>query len=247
MPGSSLLPLYAVKVVWSLLCCCFSRERMDYYPVFLDIKGKRCCVIGGGKVAERKVFSLLESGAFVTVISPKMTEGLKALKYINGFKSLKRKYKRGDLADSALVISASSSNRVNAEVSAEAGELGIQVNIVDDPAKCSFIVPSVVDRDPLLIAISTSGASPMVARKLRKTLEEAVGPEYALFVRLVGTVRNKLLKEGVKSAKKVAVLSDLIDSPLPDWIALGAKREANAYLRKLLGPGYTLLKLGVRL
>ena len=197
-------------------------------------------------MAERKVFSLLEAGAFVTVISPEMTEGLEALKYINGFKSFKRNYKRGDLAGSVLVVSASSSKRVNATVCAEADELGVQVNIVDDPARCTFIVPSVVDRDPLLIAISTSGESPMVARRIRETLEEAVGPEYSLFVSLVGAVRNKLLKERVKSAKKVAVLSELIESPLPAFLACGAKKEANACLRKLLGPGYTLSKLGIR-
>jgi precorrin-2 dehydrogenase/sirohydrochlorin ferrochelatase len=220
---------------------------MRYYPVFLDINERRCVVVGGGKVAERKVFSLIEAGACVTVISPKVTKGIAALAHINGFRHVSRCFERGDLAGSALVISASSSKKVNGLVSAEADALGVPVNVVDDPASCSFIVPSVVDRDPLLIAISTSGFSPIVAKKLREALEMAIGPEYAVFVRLVGAIRNKLLKDGVKSARKVALLSSVIDSPLPEWIATGSEKEANACLRDLLGPGFTMTKLGVRL
>ncbi len=245
MPGEA--PQYPAPLTVQALRTYYFREPMRYYPVFLDINERRTVVIGGGKVAERKVFSLVEAGASVTVISPKVTKGIAALEHVNGFKRINRSYKRGDLAGSALVISASSSKRVNASVSAEAGALGVPVNVVDDPANCTFIVPSVVDRDPLLVAISTSGLSPIVARKLRETLEMAIGPEYAIFVQLVGAIRNKLLKDGVKSAKKVALLSSVIDSPLPEWIATGAKKEANACLRELLGSGFTLAKLGVRL
>ena len=220
---------------------------MRYYPVLLDIAGRPCVVVGGGRVAERKVAGLLGAGGAVTVISPRVTRAIEALKGKGKLKLLKRAYKPGDLKSAVLVVSAASGKAINSAVHADAVKAGLPVNVVDDPARCTFIVPSVVDRSPLVLAISTSGAAPAFSRKLREALEESIGPEYAVFVELLGRIRNKLLNDGVNSAKKKRVIKALVDSPLPAWLAVNSTREVNGFLRDLIGKGYTLKDLGIKL
>ena len=220
---------------------------MRYYPVFLDIAAKACVVVGGGRVAERKVAGLLGAGGAVTVISPRVTRAIEALKGKGKLKLLKRAYKEGDLKGAVLVVCAASSKAANRAAHEDAVRAGLPVNVVDDPARCSFIVPSVVDRSPLVLAISTSGAAPAFSRKLREALEESIGPEYAVFVELLGRIRNKLLNDGVNSAKKKRVIKALVDSPLPAWLAVNSAREVNGFLRDLIGKGYTLKDLGIKL
>ncbi len=219
---------------------------MRYYPVFLDIAEKPCVVIGGGSVAERKVTGLLSAGAAVTVISPKVAGGIKALEKKGAIKLVKRGYKKGDLKAAVLVVCASSSKTVNRAAHRHALDANLPVNVVDDPVRCTFIVPSVVDRGALVIAISTSGKGPALSKKLRKDIEETIGPEYAAFTELLGRIRNELLKNGVNSVKKERVVKAIVDSPLPVWLAGGSTRKINGFLKDLLGDGYTLEKLGVR-
>lgn len=221
--------------------------KMRYYPVFLDIKGKTCVVVGGGEVAERKALSLLSAGASVKVISPKTTKTLNSLSKEGSIERLRRKYKKGDLNGAVLAIGASDSNEVNKAVYEEAQEARIPVNVVDDPAHCGFIVPSVVQRGGLTIAISTGGRSPLLAKTIRQELEKSYGEEYETFVEVLGAVRKKLLKSGVNRVKKERVIKDLIASPMPGWIKENADREINSFLRSLLGQGYSLSSLGVKL
>ncbi|RME67406.1 MAG: bifunctional precorrin-2 dehydrogenase/sirohydrochlorin ferrochelatase, partial [Nitrospirae bacterium] len=136
------------------------------------IKGRRCVVIGGGKVAERKVLSLLGSEAEVTVISPKLTECLEALKRLGRISHIPRAYQKGDLEGAFIAIVATDEEDVNIQASEEAHALGVPVNVVDRPELCSFIVPSVLRRGPLVVAISTSGTSPAMARNLRRFIED---------------------------------------------------------------------------
>ena len=220
---------------------------MRYYPIFLDIAERPCVVVGGGKVAERKVAGLLSAGGAVTVIAPRFTRAIEALGKKRKLKLLKRAYKQGDLNGAVLAVSASSSKAVNRAVHTDAVIEGIPVNVVDDPDRCSFIVPSVVDRSPLVLAISTSGKGPAFSRKLREALEETIGTEYAVFVELLGRIRNKLLNDGVNSAKKKRVVKALTDSPLPGLLLANSTREVDAYLRELIGEGYTLKDLGIKL
>ncbi len=219
---------------------------MRYYPVFLDIAEKPCVVIGGGSVAERKVTGLLSAGAAVTVISPRVAGGIKALEKKGALKLVKRGYKKGDLKGALLVVCASSSKTVNRAAYRHALDASLLVNVVDDPGRCTFIVPSVVDRGSLLVAISTSGKGPALSKKLRKDIEEEIGPEYAAFAELLGRVRNKLLKNGINSVKKERVIKAIVDSPLPVWFAAESTGKINGFLKDLLGDGYTLEKLGVR-
>lgn len=220
---------------------------MRYYPIFADIVKRPCVVVGGGEVAERKVESLLSAGASVTVVAPKATNRLKALEKKGAVKIIKRKYRKGDLKGAFLAVSASDSRPANEAVYEEAVERGILVNVVDDPLHCNFIVPSVVDRGSLLIAISTSGKSPSLARSIRLELEKTVGEEYGTFVEILGRVRNKLLKTEANNVKKERVINALVTSRIPVWIKSNSGREVNRLLVSLLGPGFTLSKLGIRL
>ncbi|MEE9614509.1 MAG: bifunctional precorrin-2 dehydrogenase/sirohydrochlorin ferrochelatase [Thermodesulfobacteriota bacterium] len=223
---------------------------MPYYPIFLDIEKKTCLVVGGGAVAERKVLSLLFSGARVAVISPQLTKKLKSLVKTGKIRHTARRYCVGDIEGAFLVVSATDSEEINKAVSKEARKAGTLLNVVDRPELCNFIVPSVVERGSLLVAISTSGKSPYLAKALRKTLERSIPPEMAVFVELMGAVRRKLLKENAKNDKKDRIYEALLNSPLLEWIKKGDRAAINRFLKKTVGEegeGYTLSKLKVKL
>ncbi len=221
---------------------------MRYYPVFLDMKGKPSVVVGGGTVAERKVESLLSAGAAVTVISPRAAKGIQALVSRGRIRLVKKAYSRGRgmLEGAFIVVCAAGGKAVNEAARQEARELGALVNVVDDPEMCDFIVPSIVDRGSLILAVSTSGKSPMLAKTIREGLEEAIGGEYETFVDLLGAVRKKLLKSRMNSVKKKRVFKELVNSPIPGWLRTGAAKEINGYLKGLLGKGYLLTELGIK-
>src|SRR4030065_1234034 len=128
-----------------------------YYPAFLNLKGKKTVVIGGGKIAERKILVLLKTGANITVISPEITKRIAREKLRGSLKHIPRQYRKGDVKKTFLVIAATDSEEINKKVSEEAPCL---VNVVDTPSLCNFIVPSVIQRGLLTIAISTGGVSP---------------------------------------------------------------------------------------
>ncbi|CAG0962511.1 precorrin-2 dehydrogenase / sirohydrochlorin ferrochelatase [Anaerolineae bacterium] len=220
---------------------------MRYYPVFLDINTKPCVVIGGGAVAERKVKGLLAAGASVTVISPAATKSLLGLASKGQIKFTKRRFRPGMLDGFFLAFAATGSKEVNEAVAAEAREMGIPVNAADDPAHCSFIMPAVVDRGALTVAISTSGKSPLFARLLREGLETIIGTEYETLVEILGAVRKKLLKRRLSHDKKESIIKDLLNSRLPEMIRAGDDRGINEALRNTAGEGYSLSRLGVKI
>ncbi|MDA8388330.1 MAG: bifunctional precorrin-2 dehydrogenase/sirohydrochlorin ferrochelatase [Nitrospiraceae bacterium] len=164
---------------------------MRYYPAFLDLEGRRCVVVGGGKVARRKVKSLLKAGARVTVISPGLDPALSRLEERGVISHIIRGCRPADLKGAALVFSATDQADENEKVSRAAQRQGIPVNVADIPEQCSFIVPSVVDRGPLLIAVSTSGASPAMSRSIRLELERFYGRQFAHYLRELSGVRRK--------------------------------------------------------
>jgi precorrin-2 dehydrogenase/sirohydrochlorin ferrochelatase len=220
---------------------------MPFYPIFLDIEKKPCLVIGGGTVAERKINGLLKAGAKVTVISPTLTKELKELARKKKIRHVPKRYRPGDLADAFLVISATDSKQVNRKIHQEAENAGRLVNVVDTPALCNFITPSVIERGALKIAISTSGRFPLLAKTLRGNLEWSIPEDYSTLVELLGAVRDKLLKEGVKHDKMIEIYETLMDSPMLTWIKAGSSRRINALLKEVLGADSTLARLGVRL
>jgi siroheme synthase-like protein len=164
--------------------------------LFLRIKGERCVVIGGGEVAERKARTLLDCGAFPIVVSPVSNEGLRHLSDRGVIEVVEREYDPVDLAGARLVIAATDDDRVNARVAEKANQLGILVNVVDSAELSDFILPSLVQRGDLNIAISTGGRSPALARKLRTVLEQALGQEYGELALLLSEVRDELKRMG---------------------------------------------------
>ncbi len=147
-----------------------------YYPVMLNLSGRRTVVVGGGEVACRKVIDLLEAGAIVTVISPEVHAGIEeiAREGEGRLSIVRRKYEPGDLNGASLVFSATDDSAVNRDVFREAEQLNLFINAVDDPENCSFIVPSSIRRGDLIVAVSTSGASPSLAAKIRKDIEKGI-------------------------------------------------------------------------
>jgi precorrin-2 dehydrogenase/sirohydrochlorin ferrochelatase len=170
----------------------------SYYPIFLDLRGKRCVVVGGGPVAERKVVMLLERDAAVTVVSPALSPGLREMARRGAVRVVEREYRKGDLEGAFLAIAATDDAPVNAAVSSEARERRALVNVVDGPDDSDFIVPSLVRRGDITVAVSTGGRSPALARKLRTVLEGTLTPEYASVLDIVSDVREELARRGVR-------------------------------------------------
>ena len=169
-----------------------------YYPVFLSISGRKCVVVGGGQVALRKVRGLLEHGADVGVISPHLCPELVRLAESGEIRVFNREYRTGDLADAFVAIVATDDRELNRQVAEEARSKAVLVNVVDDAENSDFIVPSYLRRGEVTIAVSTSGRSPALARKIRTRLEKELGNEYASLIHLIGEVRAEVKREGMK-------------------------------------------------
>jgi siroheme synthase-like protein len=186
-----------------------------YYPVFLSVDGKRCVVVGGGRVALRKVNSLLEYQAHVEVISPEICPEIRQLEQDGQIRVIQRTYQRGDLRGALVVIAATDDQDVNNMVSREAQESGLLINVVDDAKKSNFIVPSCLHRGDISVAISTSGRSPALARKLRTKLEEELGEEFTFLALIVHEVREELKRQGIRASasawQKALELDPLIE------------------------------------
>jgi precorrin-2 dehydrogenase/sirohydrochlorin ferrochelatase len=149
------------------------------HPIFLDLGGQPVVVIGGGKVAERKVVMLLEAGARITVVSPEVSERIETLAGEGRIALWQRAYRTGDLQGCRLAYAATSDSAVNQAVRREASDSGIWLNAVDQPDLCDFITPAIVRRGDLTIAVSTNGRCPALARQIREDVEHQYGPEYA--------------------------------------------------------------------
>jgi len=165
------------------------------YPIILDLAEKKVLVIGAGEVGERKINSLVQAGADVTVVSETCPGPVRKLAVDKKLKLIERAYRQGDCEGYFLVIGATDSEDTNREISDECRRLGLLVNIVDRPELCSFYVPAVVRRGDLQIAITTSGKSPALAREIRKELQEQYGEEYAVFIERLGNLRDKIKHE----------------------------------------------------
>ena len=171
-----------------------------YYPVYLNLQGRRCVIIGGGGVAEGKIARLLESGAEIRVISPDATPGIQRMADAGAIQWEPRPYRPGDLAGAFIAIAATNLREVNRRIFDEAEARGIMLNAVDDPPNCSFIAPSIVQRGPVTVAISTGGASPALARKLRESLQESGDLAWADLANVMAAARARLRQKGMLTA-----------------------------------------------
>jgi len=208
---------------------------MKYYPACLDLRERACLVIGGGRVAERKTLSLLEAGADVTIISPDLSPILRELSSTGRIKHRSKKFEDKDLAGEFLVVAATSSIEANIHAAQACKKRRILVNVAAPPEESTFIVPSVVERGELVIAISTSGASPALSKKIRRELEEQYGPEYELFLRMMLVVRKRLREEAGDEAARRLTLRTLAESDVLDLLREGKTREAEHRMEELAG------------
>jgi len=210
--------------------------RPPLFPIFLNLAGRRAVVIGGGEVAERKVGALLEAGARVRVIAPEVSAGLEARQGHASLEVVRRDYRPGDLEGAALAFAATGKAAVNAAVYEEAQAAGVWVNVADDPAHCTFHMPSQLARGPICVAVSTGGDSPALARHLRERLEEVVTPAYGELARLLGRLRPEVMASYASSRERGARWNAVVeDTGVLELLAQGKAMEAEARARHLLG------------
>jgi len=216
---------------------------MKYYPVHLDINNRNCLVVGGGGVGTRKVKKLLDCGARVTVVSLDVSPDLRDLAASAKIVLAQRAYKSEDLSGMFLVIGATDDEQLNRQISSDAERLNTLCNIADRPEVCNFILPSIVQRDDLVITISTSGQSPAMAKKLRKTLEHQFGAEYGLLLRLMGAIRRRLLSQAHAPEAHKPLFERLINSDLLEMVKKGENEKIDSLLLQVLGEGYKFEEL----
>lgn len=220
-----------------------TRKTRPYYPVLLDLAGKRCLVVGGGAVGARKARALLSCGARVVMVSPDLCPELAALAGQGAMEARTRPFEPGDLEGMFLVIGATDDEAENQRISREARARNVLVNIADRPEACSFILPSVVRQKDLVIAISTSGKSPAFAKRLRRDLEKQFGPEYGDFLELMGAIREKLLARAHAPEEHKALFERLISGGLLELLRDKKLESADALLYEVLGPGFRVSDL----
>ena len=216
---------------------------MRYYPVNLDIRNRKCLVVGGGSVSTRKVMTLLECGAIITVVSPDVTEELLELAEKKMIELKKRPYEPSDIDGMFLVIGATDNEELNRQINKDAERQNKLCNIADRPEACNFILPSIVNRGNLVIAISTSGKSPAFAKKMRQDLEKEFGEEYDEFLQLMGAIRKKALSEKHEPEAHKHLFEKLINRGLIDMIRDHDEERINSLLLEIFGEGYRFEKL----
>ena len=211
---------------------------MKYYPVNLNIHDRQCLVVGGGGVASRKVKSLLDCGAVVTVVSPAFTEALETMAGHPNVSLFQRPYRSGDLDGKFLVIGATDDMALNRRISADAESRQMLCNIADVPEVCNFILPSVIRQGDFVLTISTSGKSPAFAKHLRRQLQDAYGVEYARFLQLMGGIRKRLLAEDHAPEAHKHIFQQLIEKNLLEAIRNNDIAAVNRRLCDVLGEGF---------
>ncbi len=207
---------------------------MDFLPIFLDVKGKPCLVVGGGEVADRKVALLLKTGARVRLISPQLCDNLVSLLKDNQIEHHPRDYREGDLDDCHLVIAATNNRSVNQLVSAHAQSARIPVNVVDQPELCSYITPSIIDRSPVVAAVSTGGASPVLARLIRSRLEALIPAGYGRLAALANRFRERVKEKLSKPADRLQFWEKVLKGSVAERVFSGHMEEADAVMEQAL-------------
>jgi precorrin-2 dehydrogenase/sirohydrochlorin ferrochelatase len=207
-------------------------EKHHYYPLFLDITEKECLVVGGGSVAERKALMLLRFNASVTVVSPKVTRKLADLADRGTLRLLARRYHTGDLDNVAVVFACTDDRDTNGAVREDAAKRGILINVVDKPKECDFIVPSIIRKGDVTIAVSTSGVLPMASKKIRQAIEKTVTKDYVAYTRIIGALRRHLIDTVPDPARRKTIMKGIASMEVGDVVRRGLKG-----MKKFLGEG----------
>ena len=204
---------------------------MELYPINLKLTGRRCAVIGGGAVAERKVRALLAAGAEVSVFSPALTSGLSDLQETGRLAWVMRAYQVGDLHNFFLVFCATNEPEINRQAAADAQAAGALVNIADAPDLSDFYVPAHVAQGDLLLTISTGGGSPALSRRLRQELAARYGPEYGYYLALIAKLRPEMKERLATAKEREKFWRETIDQETLDLLKEGKFSEAEERIR----------------
>jgi precorrin-2 dehydrogenase/sirohydrochlorin ferrochelatase len=215
-----------------------TKNQMRYYPAYLDVQGRRCLVVGGGRVGTRKVGTLLQCGAEVTVISREATPELAQMAEQGLIDLQLRDFRSSDLDRIFLVIGATDDQALNGRVHREAEAAQRLCNIADQPDLCNFVLPSIVNQGHLTIAISTAGKSPAFAKFLRRQLQDQFGPEYGVMLDLMGAARQRLLAQAHAPEQHKPLFEKLIQGGLLELIRGGDRQGIDALLESVLGPDF---------
>lgn len=205
-----------------------------YYPIMLDVRGRKVIVIGGNQVAAEKTRAICASGAIVTVISPTFCDELHAMARRDEVTLLPKAYQPGDLQGAFVVVAATGEPELIEAIWQEGQERNQLVNIVDVPRRCNFIVPSILRRDQLTIAVSTEGASPGLAKRIRQQLETLFPATYGRYIQLAACVRAHLRRQQVSYAQRDEFFGDFFSSDILLQLAEGHEREAVEQVAELL-------------
>lgn len=221
---------------------------MDYLPIALNIRNQPCLVVGGGDVAARKIQLLLRARARVTLVAPRLSAAAQALLQAKSsvVEHVARAYQAGDIQGRVLVIAATDDERVNAQVAADARLLAVPVNVVDRPELCSFTMPSIVDRSPILIAVSTGGASPVLARLLRARLETFVPATFGRLANLLSSLRGEAKARMPDGQRRRRFWEKIVQGPIAELVFAGREDDARQAIQAALAreEGDVLLKQG---
>ncbi|MBF8269045.1 MAG: sirohydrochlorin ferrochelatase, partial [Gammaproteobacteria bacterium] len=218
---------------------------MGFLPIFLNIDGRRCLVVGGGEVASRKVNQLLKAGARVMVAAPRLCPELEWQRDRQVIEYLPTAFQEALLEGCELVIAATNDAAVNRQVSELSQRRHLPVNVVDNPGLCSFIMPSVVDRDPIQIAVSTGGASPVLARLLRVRLETMIPASYGTLAKVMQSFRERVKRKFPESVARRRFWEEVLQGPIAEMLFAGQERAAlDALEQCLVDNAYTVAPSG---
>lgn len=209
----------------------------SYYPVCMDIRGKKCVVAGGGAVACRKVRSLLRCGGRVTVVSPKINAGLSLLEKKKQIVCRRSVYRPGFLNGADIVIAATGDEKVNRDVSMDASRKRIPVNVVDAPALSTFIVPAVLRLGDISISVSTDGRSPFLAKAVKERIQSLLGREYSAYSRICASARKKILREYRRGGERRELLRKINSSGILRMIKAGKEPDARKLAERIIREG----------
>ena len=204
---------------------------MDFLPIFFNVKGSLCLVVGGGEVGTRKASVLLEAGARVRVVAPEIADSLSVQ---TGVESLKARFEAQHLDGATLVIAATNDRSVNIEVSRLAHERNIPVNVVDDPELCSFIMPAIMDRSPLMVAFSSGGASPVLTRMMRGKLESIIPQNFSRLAAFAERFREQVKQRVTNPAKRRIFWENALDGVVAEKVLTGDEATAESMLQQML-------------
>jgi len=212
---------------------------MDFLPIFYDLKGQRCLVVGGGDVALRKADLLVRAGAKLRVVSPDLCDALDELIQQSGGEYHHCTYSPDYLSDVALVIAATDNAAVNIQVSEDAKQQNLPINVVDNPALSSFIFPAVIDRSPVVIAVSSGGQSPVLARLLRGKLESMIPASYGRLGHLVGRFREQVKDRFKTINQRRGFWEFILQGPVAEMVFAGKEEKAEELLAQALASSDT--------